>query len=195
MREHQQASSLLSAREITPQAMERASSAAGVSTAVLLDREGRVLAGAAGQARADRHGPSPQVPASRISRGRTRSGVRCRPISRARALGRWFRRTIPDQFGTACVQRSAYIVSDTPLGAYLSHLLVTPGNRVYLVDANAVVIASNGPLLNGAKTLLEINPVLAARLRTRVERPRIGPTGALRHTSACPSPARRGAWS
>jgi diguanylate cyclase (GGDEF)-like protein len=44
---------------------------------------------------------------------------------------------------------AAFGVSKTPLGAYISRLLVLPGRRVYLIDATGRLMASTQPMLAG----------------------------------------------
>jgi diguanylate cyclase (GGDEF)-like protein len=56
---------------------------------------------------------------------------------------------------------AAYQVSHTPLGAYLSHVIVTPGGNVYLLDANGIVIAASRPGTGVAQTLADVAPRLA----------------------------------
>jgi len=55
----------------------------------------------------------------------------------------------------------AFNVSATPLGEYMSRLLVTPGRRVYLVDATGSVIASSGAEPKGRQTLSHLDARLA----------------------------------
>jgi hypothetical protein len=126
VREHQQASILLGAHKTTPQAMERASSASGVSTAVLLNRGGRVLQ---------------VLPAKPALIGRD-IAVKYAHLASAVAGRPAVSNVVPsaaqglpvvgfaEPFQTRSGRRvfsGAYVVSDTPLGAYLSHLLVAKG--------------------------------------------------------------------
>lgn len=59
----------------------------------------------------------------------------------------------------------AFAVAKTPLGAYMSHLVATPGRRVYLVDANGKLIAASNTFSSG-ETLARADPGLADRART-----------------------------
>jgi diguanylate cyclase (GGDEF)-like protein len=61
----------------------------------------------------------------------------------------------------------AFDVSATPLGQYMSHLIVIPGRRVYLVDANQTLIASSGSQPRGGQTLGQLDGRLARLARTQ----------------------------
>jgi diguanylate cyclase (GGDEF)-like protein len=58
-----------------------------------------------------------------------------------------------------------FAVSRTPLQAYVSHLLVAPGNHVYLVDSAENLVASGPTVLSG--NLAGRDPRLSALLRRR----------------------------
>jgi single-stranded DNA-binding protein len=56
-------------------------------------------------------------------------------------------------------------VSQTPLGAYLNHLFVIPGFRLYLVDASGRLIASSGSRPRAGATLEQVDGRLAQLMR------------------------------
>jgi diguanylate cyclase (GGDEF)-like protein len=58
----------------------------------------------------------------------------------------------------------AFQVAKTPLGAYMSHLVVTPGHRVYLMDARGNLIAA-GSRFGSGESLQQADPSLAAGAR------------------------------
>jgi diguanylate cyclase (GGDEF)-like protein len=60
----------------------------------------------------------------------------------------------------------AFDVAKTPLGAYMSHLVLTPGRHVYLVDARGTLIAASDAFSSG-ENLAHADPRLADQARAR----------------------------
>lgn len=163
-REHAQATSQLAGRRVTAQAFTRAVAGTGVSAAVLLDHNGRLLA---------------VVPAKPELLGRVMThkyahlraavagheAVSNVVLSAARSLpvvG------LADPYPTAAGRRvfsGAYVVSKTPLGVYLKQLIPRPDSHVYLVDAAGRVIAGSGSDGRHVTTLASVDPPLAAATR------------------------------
>jgi diguanylate cyclase (GGDEF)-like protein len=165
-RERQQATVWLSRRETMPQDLGRAASALGVSAAVLLDRRGRVLQSVPNQPALIGQDITGTYPHLATAIGGTPAVSNVVP-SAARGLpvvG------FAEPFATAFGRRvfsGGYEVAKTPLGAYMSHVIVVTGRRVYLVDATGTLIASSQPQLGGGKTLGQLNPRLAMLARTQ----------------------------
>lgn len=155
----------LAAGRTTPQSLARASDAVGVSAAILLDRNGRVLQ---------------ILPAKPALLGKVVTG-KYHHLAAAVAGRAAVSNVVPSAalglpvvafatpFATASGRRvfsGAFNVSATPLGAYVSHMILTPGRRVYLVDATGSVIASSRALPPGAHTLGQLDGQLARLTRT-----------------------------
>jgi diguanylate cyclase (GGDEF)-like protein len=164
-REAGQATTWLTGRA-TPVNLARAAGAVGFSASVLLDREGRVLSaapskpGLVGQVITGKY---PHLAAAVDGRAAVSNVV----LSAARAVA-VVGFAVP--FETRSGRRvfsGAFDISKTPLGAYLSHMIGTPGKHVYLVDATGSVIASSGPDLAARTTLGQIDPRLADALAKR----------------------------
>ena len=68
-------------------------------------------------------------------------------------------------------------VSQTPLGAYMSHLAVVPGHRVFLIDATETVIASSGPAPRPGETLRQVDRSLATLVATHAAGSYAAPQG------------------
>ena len=162
----------LSARRPTLPGLTNTSGALGVSAAILLDRDGRVLEvlpakpALVGTIIIGRY---PHLRAAVAGRAAVSnvvsSAVRGDPVVAFAAPfeTRWGGR----------VFSGAFSVAKTPVGAYMSRVIVIPGRRVYLVDAIGSLIASSRPLINGHRSLGQIDPLLAASTRAR-------PTGVYR---------------
>jgi diguanylate cyclase (GGDEF)-like protein len=166
-REGRQASIWLAARRPAPGSLQRAADAIGVSAAVLLDGDGRVLQ------------VLPAKPAllGRIITGKYRhlasavagSAAVSNVVSSAA-------RGVPvvgfaEPFFTVAGRRvfsGAFDVSATPLGQYMSQVIVIPGRRVYLVDGTGALIASTGRPPRGGETLAELDGRLARLARTQL---------------------------
>lgn len=165
-RERVQAASWLMVREPTPLGVARAARAVGFAASVLLDHDGRVLQavpakpGLVGEVISARY---PHLAAAVAGRAAVSNVVR----SAARGVP-VVGFALP--FATGAGRRvfsGAFDVSNTPLGAYMSHLLVIPGRRVYLVDATGSMIADSGPRLRSAENLSQMDGRLASLARVR----------------------------
>ncbi len=164
-RERRQAAIWLAGRA-TPLSLERAAGAVGFSASVLLDRQGRVLQAAPskpGLLGEVITGKYPHLAAAVAGRAAVSNVV----LSAARDVP-VVEFAVP--FETASGRRvfsGAFDVSKTPLGAYMNHVIVVPGKRVYLVDANGSVIANSGPDLREGETLRQTDRHLAGLIATR----------------------------
>ncbi len=164
-RERRQAATWLTARA-TPLSLERAAGAVGFTASVLLDRGGRVLQavpskpGLLGQVITGKY---PHLAAAVAGKAAVSNVV---PSAARGAAVVGF--AVP--FETASGKRvfsGAFDVSQTPLGAYMSGVIVVRGRRVYLVDATGTVIANSGPALRARTTVAQIDRPLAGVLATR----------------------------
>jgi diguanylate cyclase (GGDEF)-like protein len=164
-REQAQARRWLSSPTATMQGLRNASSAMGVPAAVLLDSTGHVLQvlpakpALLGQVITGKYAHLAAAVAGRTA-------VSNVVLSAARGLP-VVAFAIP--FTTPVGRRvfsGAFQVAKTPLGEYMSHLLVTPGHRVYLIDARDNLIAASTRFASGEK-LGQADPGLAARAQTR----------------------------
>jgi diguanylate cyclase (GGDEF)-like protein len=164
-RERRQAATWLTAGT-THLGLERAAGAVGFSASVLLDRDGRVLQAAPtkpGLLGRVITGKYPHLAAA-VAGTAAVSNVVLSAARGAAVVGF----AVP--FETASGRRvfsGAFDVSQTPLGAYMSRVIVVPGRRVYLVDATGTVIANSGPALRARTTIGEIDRPLAGVLATR----------------------------
>ena len=165
-RERKQADVWLAGRRPTLEDVTHASVAMGVPASVLVDRSGAVLQ---------------VLPAKPALLGTVITGKY--PHLAAAVHGRAAisnvvpsaARGVPvvgfaEPFATPWGRRvfsGAFSVSETPLGAYMSHVIVTPGRHVYLVDASGSLIASSEALNDAHPTLGQIDPRLAASVKTR----------------------------
>jgi diguanylate cyclase (GGDEF)-like protein len=159
-RERRQASIWLTAAHPTRLSLQRASGALGFSSAVLLDHAGRVV-----RAAPDKPGLVGQVvtgiyPHLATAVAGTAAVSNVVP-SEARALP-VVAFAVP--FATPSGRRvfnGSFQVAETPLGAYMSHMIIVPGRRVYLVDASGDVIASSEAHLHADETLSGLGRRLA----------------------------------
>ncbi len=166
-REGRQASIWLAGRTTSSGSLKRAADAIGVSAAVLLDREGRLLQ---------------VLPAKPALLGKIITG-KYRHLASAVAGRAAVSNVVPsaargvpvvgfaEPFSTVAGRRvfsGAFDVSATPLGRYMSQLMVIPGRRVYLVDANGTLIASSGRPPRGGETLGTRDGRLARLARTHL---------------------------
>jgi diguanylate cyclase (GGDEF)-like protein len=165
-RERRVATIELAARRTSPRSLARASEAIGVTASVLLDHEGRLLQ---------------VLPAKPAMLGKVIIGKY--PHLASAVAGRAaVSNVVPSAalglpivaFATPFVSGSGrrvfsggFNVSATPLGEYMSHMIVTPGRRVFLVDATGRVIASSSALAKRADTLALVDHQLARRTRTQ----------------------------
>jgi diguanylate cyclase (GGDEF)-like protein len=62
------------------------------------------------------------------------------------------------------VYSGAYNVSKTPVGNYLRNAIATPQSRIFLLDPEGVVIATNGTAARTVATLNDVDPALAKAL-------------------------------
>ncbi len=148
-RERVQAGQWLSAHKISYRDLVLASGGVGAPAAVLLDARGDALQilprkpGLIGQDLASRYAHlRAAVTGHQAVSNVVPSAARGLPVA-ALAL----------PFHSAAGQRvfsAAFPVSRTPLGAYMSRLLVLPGRRVYMIDATGHLIASTQPIAAGA---------------------------------------------
>lgn len=135
-------------------------SAFAFPAALLLDGEGRVLAVAPaspkliGQAIADRYAHlAAAVQGQRAVSNMVPSAVQSAPVIAF---------AVP--FSTPTGRRvlsGAYTITDTPLSAFLNDTTTLAGARVYLVDSQGTVIASNGSAVNSTELLSLRDPSLA----------------------------------
>ena len=83
-------------------------------------------------------------------------------------------------FDTASGRRvfsGAYLISSTPLAAFLDDSTTLPGAQLYLTDSSGVVFATNGVQQSTARTLAQLNPGLGhAAAKTSVGSYRSGST-------------------
>ncbi len=175
-RERRQATSWLTGRRPTRLSLARSSQALGFSAAMLIDRGGRVLQTAPAQPTfmgVAITGLDPYLtPAvggraavSNVVQSATGLPVVATAVPFATASGR---RVLS---GTLDVDRS-------PLGGYVRHVVVTPGHRVYLVDAAGNLIASSGPALGAGESLSQPESRLARLVRVRRSGSYSSPRGA-----------------
>jgi len=158
-REDMQAAIWLAARRPTRVSLEHASQAVGFSSALLIDHDGRVLQ-AVPAARyligVDITAPYPNLAlalAGKPSVSNVLPDATGLPVVAA---------AVP--FATASGKRvlnGTLDVVKSPLGGYMSHVIVVPGRRVYLVDASGNLIASNGAALTAGETLSQLDRRLA----------------------------------
>jgi len=158
-REHAQARRWLASPTATMEALRNASSAMGVPAAVLLDSTGRVLQvlpadpAVLGQVITRKYAHLAAAVAGRTAVSNVvPSAARGFPV-----VGF----AIP--FATPSGRRvfsGAFQVAKTPLGAYMSHLVVTPGHRVFLIDAHGNLIAGSSRFAPD-ETLPQADPGLA----------------------------------
>jgi diguanylate cyclase (GGDEF)-like protein len=164
-RERRQAATWLTGRA-TPASLEHAAGAVGFSASVLLDQHGRVI-----QAAPSKPGLLGQVITGKYPHLATAvhgsAAVSNVVLSAARGLA-VVAFAVPFQASSGRrVFSGAFDLANTPLGAYMSHMISTPGRHVYLVDATGNVIANSGPGLKARTTLGLIDPRLAGILATR----------------------------
>jgi diguanylate cyclase (GGDEF)-like protein len=65
------------------------------------------------------------------------------------------------------VLSGTFDVSKSPLGGYVTHVIIIPGHRVYLVDATGSLIASSGRLVRAGETLSQRESGLAHLVRVQ----------------------------
>jgi hypothetical protein len=140
-REGGQATTWLTGRA-TPVSLERAAEAVGFSASVLLDRDGRVLRavpskpGLVGQVITGKY---PHLAAAVNGRAAVPNVV----PSAARGVAVVGFAVPFDTPSGRRVFSGAFDISKTPLGAYMSHMIGTPGKHVYLVDATGSLITTS----------------------------------------------------
>jgi diguanylate cyclase (GGDEF)-like protein len=143
-RERVQAAIWLRGPAPTQRSILMAAGALGASGGVLLNSDGqvlRVLPAERDLLGVDLGHESPQLTAGLAGRS-TVSNVVTSQVRMTSAVAL----TIP--FRSRAGRRVfsiTFALSRTPLGAYINHLLVAPGNHVYLVDAAQNLVAGSGP--------------------------------------------------
>jgi diguanylate cyclase (GGDEF)-like protein len=165
-RERTEGLTWLQGRHVSGQLFGRTARSMGLSAAVLLDGQGRLLQvlpadpALIGVALSHRYAHLASAVAGRPAVSNVvPSAARHYPV-----VG--FAIPFQTAFGRR-VFSGAYDVSRTPLGAYLSHMTTVPGRRVYLTDSQGNLIASSqGAVLQ--TTLASVDPTLAATV-ARVE--------------------------
>jgi diguanylate cyclase (GGDEF)-like protein len=167
-RERAQATSWLAGDRVATETFRRVAADAGVSAAVLLDRRGRLLQ------------VVPSKPAL-LSQALARDHARLVAAAAGRAVVSSIVLSAARQapmavfavpFETPSGRRvfsAAYDVSRTPLGGYMSHMIVVPGRRLYLVDAAGSLIAGSELGQPGAVRMAQVDPRLANAVRGRVK--------------------------
>ncbi len=164
-REQAQARRWLASTDTTLEGMRNASSAMGVGAAVLLDGTGRVLQvlpakpALIGQVITGRYAHL----AAAVAGHTAVSNV---VPSAARGVPVVGFATPFDSSSGRRVFSGAFQVAKTPLGLYMSHLSVTPGRRVYLIDAHDTIIAGSATKISSAERLAQVDPALARRAQT-----------------------------
>jgi len=146
---------------ISAQTFGRLSSDLGFGAAVLLDSRGRVLQvqpakpALLGQVITGKYAHLASAVAGRAAVSNVvPSAARGLPVVA-------FAAPFPSPQGRR-VFSGAFDVAHTPLGAYLSHMITTAGNRVYLVDANGQTIATSLSSPGATGSLKGFDPGLAA---------------------------------
>jgi diguanylate cyclase (GGDEF)-like protein len=180
-REHREGRSWLAGSTVSRGDLQRAASGLGVRAAALIDRRERLLAAAPGRTRVPGR---PLVRrftelASRVAEGAAGRGVGAvsdmirSPAGVIVAVDAPFR----DRSGRLRVLGGAYPVSQTPLSAYLDHLVITPGRRVYLLDSSGAIVAGTTHSLAGER-LGGVEPRLGHAIARGEEGSFAGPGGA-----------------
>jgi diguanylate cyclase (GGDEF)-like protein len=164
-REREQATSWLRVRRPTRLSLARASEALGFSAALLVDGSGEVLQ---------------TVPARPDFMGVTITGLD--PYLAPTLVGRPAVSNVVQSatglpvvatavpFATPSGTRvlsGTFDVSKSPLGGYMTHVIIIPGHRVYLVDATGSLIASSGRLVRAGETLSQRESGLAHLVRVQ----------------------------
>jgi diguanylate cyclase (GGDEF)-like protein len=159
--DRREAQSWLAGKVVTPARFQRVVAGLGLSTAELLDSDGRLLALSPAKTGLVGHPvtPKPSDLASALAGRATVSNVMRSESGPLPIVAL----NVPfyDSAGRLRVFSGAYQVSHTPLSAYLSHVIVTPGANVYLIDASGIVIGARRPGAGGAQTLAGVSPRLA----------------------------------
>jgi diguanylate cyclase (GGDEF)-like protein len=163
-REHAQAGQALGAKRVSSQILARVASGLGFGASVLLDHDGRVLQaipakpGLVGRIIT---GPYPHLASAVAGKDAVSNVV---PSAAHGVPVVAFAVPFASTSGTR-IFSGAYDVSKTPLGAYLSHAIVVPGKRVYLVDASGSLIATSGPRPKAGTTLGQLDKRLVTQSR------------------------------
>ena len=162
-RERREAVSWLTVRRPTRLSLARSSQALGFGAALLVDQAGQVLQ---------------TTPAQPSFMGVTITGFD--PYLAPALAGRTTVTNVVQSaiglpvvatavpFATASGRRvlsGTFDVSTSPLGAYMRHVIVAPGHRVYLVDATETLVASSGPPPSAGETLSQPERRLAQLIR------------------------------
>jgi PAS domain S-box-containing protein len=164
-RERVQALQYLAAPQVEQRAFEQSVAAFGYPAAVLLDGAGRVLHSSPASPDLIGADLAARYPHLRTALAENRPTVS--PVVASAAAG------VPVvsfavPFESAAGRRAfagAVDIRSSPLGAYLPHAIALAGSRVYLVDADGVLVGSN-QTLSGVTTLRERAPALAAAVAT-----------------------------
>jgi hypothetical protein len=159
-RERTEGLTWLESRHVTGQVFERTTRAMGLSAAVLLDGQGRLLQVVPADPKLVGVKISSRYAhlASAVAGTAAVSNVVPSAADHHPVVG--FAMPFETKFGRR-VFSGAYDVSRTPLGAYLSHMSAVPGRRVYLSDSQGDLIASSQGTA-GQTTVASVDPALAA---------------------------------
>jgi diguanylate cyclase (GGDEF)-like protein len=162
-RERREAMSWLARDEVRAGSLHRAAAALQVQAAALFDQRGRLLASTLARSRPT--GRNVADPFADLAAGLTRAGGVSDAIDDGpgRSVMVAVEAPFRDAGGAVRVLAGAYPVSQSPLDVYLEHLIVTPGRRVYLLDAQGAVIAGTSASSSGT-TLTRIEPGLATAI-------------------------------
>lgn len=162
-RERREAMSWLASSTVSPGRLDRSAAGLGVSTAALIDQRATLLELTPGTSKLTGRRVSSRF--TSLASGLTGAGGVSNAIRNGSGRGVIVAVEAPfrDASGGRRVLVGAYPVSQTPLDAYLDHMIVTPGRRVYLLDAHGAVIAGTAASTSGTN-LMRVEPRLATAI-------------------------------